>query len=241
MSLMQQAAAQNTLGVKLLAEDRKYEEAIKVMTRSLQLIKMHVVAVMVGENNNAPEEDQPQGMLSRYTSAGINTFEIADVTDLARAMIDFNHAFIVNFHDDAHFATDEDIQVYSAAVVYNIAVAHHLQVIHHGIPIQEKSEKLYQTVMKMISCRALNCRTQQESAALLQLACCTNLAHLLSFYKGADDETAAKRYLDIMSASLFSAAENTAEANAPVQMQQGLLLLNTIFLRRAPNQIAPAA
>ncbi len=229
MSLIQKAAELNTTGVELLAYDQHYDEAIDVMTQSIKNMKSELI-ISSECHGGQPVENR--------SSAEIGIFDVGDSDE----DIPFNRAIVISYRDNEHVIREDDIHLLSAAVIYNIALVHHHQVVHgsgkdHDLAfIAQKAEKLYMTVIKLLSGQVFSGRVcQVKSAVLIQLACCNNLAQL-QFRSGSDES--ARHFLE-MASGLFSIAKDADEDVFEDDLVQGLFL--RAFLLRTRPQIAAAA
>jgi len=128
MSFMQQAANLNTAGVKILSQDRKYDEAAKAMTESIKLMKKVLSTTMATD-----EWEQGEGW-DGVSSAGIEICDMVfDDMGESNEHIVFNKAILFSYRDDDHFASSEqDIDIYCAAAIYNIALVYHHQAVQCG-------------------------------------------------------------------------------------------------------------
>lgn len=238
MSLMQQAVDLNSHGVKLLSsKHRNYEGAVKAMSHSISLMKQELTT-MAGSDHSTTSAN-----VSEVTSAAIKIVNLSeDAIGESDEDIVFNQAISISYKEGDHIATEQDIQVYSGAVIYNIALANHHQAIHQcyktkglSVAAGKKAEKLYDTAIKLLSSRSFLNRSQERASVLVQLACCNNLAQL-RFHYGAEDS--ARECLDVASSILAMTDQSAALVfNEPVV--QGLIL--SAFFLRTPPQLAAAA
>lgn len=228
MNLMEKASLLNTTGVMQLVDHHNYDGAIDALTQSIRNMKQELIS-----SSQSPP-------ISAAHDAATAEIEFCDVGD-SDEDIPCNRAILISYPDAKHDIGNNDIQLFSAAVIYNIALVHHHQVIHdrrnkNSGHAAEKAKKLYETVIKLLSgFTFFECSVLVRSAVLIQLACCNNLAQL-HFRSGSDDR--ARRCLE-MTSDFFSISERLNDNKGEDAMIQGLLL--RAFLLRSRPQMAAAA
>lgn len=235
--LIQNATALNRTGVQLVMSEQNYDGAITVFSESIRNLKQQLIFA----SERAVDDDEQPAHRAR-PSANIDFCELgnSDEDD-----IPFNRAITITYRDDRHVVREQDLQLFSAAVIFNIALVHHHQVVYGSSrknrsahAMQRKAEKLYDTVITLLaSSNSLECPSLVRAAVLIQLACFNNLAQL-RFRSGLDES--ARSCLE-MASRLLSLAKDEIVDDIVFEdsLVQGLFL--RAFLLRTIPQMAAAA
>jgi hypothetical protein len=230
MNLFEHPIRLNNEGIAFMAKE-KDEEAIDCLLRSIKLMKKELIMKAstmdeVQDHNQSTSSDA----LVRDQGNDHSTFTVPGMDDGQNCIF----AEAITFPQEFEIVPDEqDIQVYSAAIIFNLALVFHAKGKRGGEGNSSfliRAEKLYVMVLKVITC-TVHARPNRTSV-LVKLGSINNLSQI-RYERGEFDHSQEGR---LYISNFLNTSGSDHFINEP--NIQGLLI--NVLLLKAPK-VAPAA